>query len=98
MGKHTPGPWEDVWLDDENGWIMDSRGNYLAEMVVADEEGLCVSEDEARVNAHLMAAAPELLEACSLALDDFEMEGIELNHDTVTALKAAIKKARGGKP
>lgn len=39
----------------------------------------------------------ELLEACILAMHDFNNEGAELNNDTVVALKSAIQKATNGK-
>lgn len=99
--KFTPGPWEDVWLDDENGWIKDSRGNYLAEMVTKDEAGLCVPKDEAEANAHLLAAAPELLEACRLALDYFNYtrsgrEWRDSGGEETAKLLEAINKATGG--
>lgn len=48
------------------------------------------------IPARLADAAPELLEALRLALLDHDNEGIELNHDTVTAARAAIATATGG--
>lgn len=43
------------------------------------------------------AAVAELVEAAGLALADHEQEGIALNADTVTALRAAIAKFGGAK-
>lgn len=62
MNKHTPGPWEAIGnlvrspMAKENG-----SGVMLAEC--ADRWFLKVNSDEAKANARLMAAAPELLEA-----------------------------------
>ena len=55
---------------------------------------LDIKEVRSAEENRLIAAAPELLEACILALNDFEMEGIELNHDTVTSLRQAMNKAQ----
>ena len=62
--NHTKGPWEDVNLGSDNIWIIDEEGNYIAETIGADEEGRYIkNEEEREANAHLIATAPELLEA-----------------------------------
>lgn len=66
MSKHTKGPWRTEWLGEEQGYIMDDKGNYIAEIVAYDEEGR-YCPDEMEANARLMAAAPEMLEALSNA-------------------------------
>lgn len=69
MKTHTPGPWK----------LIDHDEDYIA---ITDEEqgfGVCKLEESAsesrevmKANAHLIAAAPELLEAleCVLAIAD----------------------------
>ena len=46
-------------------------------------------------NARLIAAAPNLLEACKTALIAFEMEA-PIGNDAIAMLKAAIAKATKG--
>ena len=41
----------------------------------------------------MMNVLKQLVDACQLALTDHEVEGIELNHDTVSALRKAVKDA-----
>ena len=72
-----------------------SKGS-MGQGIIAEEEtgrNVAVAYDEK--DAPLLAAAPALLEACNLAMSDFELEGIELNHDTVSALREAINLAAG---
>lgn len=82
---HTSGPWTYA-----NGIIV-GDGKIIADYGCSMERN-----HEAEPNARLMTAAPELLAALILALQDHDFEGIELNHDTVTAARAAIAKATGG--
>ena len=67
MSKHTPGPWavRTHWNNDEayevyptNGGTEPSCGEWSAIVEVGDD---CY-EDEAKANALLIAAAPEMLE------------------------------------
>jgi len=63
---HSKKPWSVDILDEENVWIMDEDGNYIAEIVSRDEEGRFVDDpDERMANAELMADAPVLLERLS---------------------------------
>lgn len=92
MNEHTPGPWE--VLD------ADSYAGEPALAVAATEDAggrpvcLCshgaymprTPEDDA--NAHLIAAAPELLAACKDILGFLKAEGFD-----VRIVKAAIAKA-----
>ncbi len=54
-------------------------------------------EDEAKANAHLIAAAPELLEMCIATLEDLESGELEGNATEAAKgnLRAAIRKAIG---
>lgn len=79
--KHTPGPWR---LDTWNGWLLS-----------AEDVGI-VKFDMNRTllaDAKLIAAAPELLAACELALLDMDSWGIF--GPGRKAIESAIKKAKG---
>ena len=79
---HTPGPWT------ISGWaIRMSGGHKLANFDMMPD----------KANARLIAAAPELLEACEATLDalteligaDYDLTGEQAK------LRAAIAKAKG---
>ena len=80
--KHTPGPW--------------GQCNCMV-YAVDDGEPIakCLDKEMHRAfsDAQLIAAAPELLEACELALKDMDSWGIF--GPGRTAIENAIKKARG---
>lgn len=78
------------------GWKISARESATS-INVEDKKGLSVARVRRRPDdlsiARLIAAAPELLAACQLALTDHEIEGLELNRDTVKALRAAVTKS-----
>lgn len=103
--KHTPGPWYQdrahtlrIWADDpatpNEAWL------------IADA-ALTGSVDTDNANARLIAAAPELLEACKAAfakLEAWDIDWDRLHNDSAykpefsaetQALRAAIAKAEG---
>ena len=87
--KHTPGPW---YVTQGEKWPFD---------LAVEPNILVVATQEA--NAHLIAAAPELLGALKslLALDDNTSPfGGEIQQDrierTIDRARAAIAKAEGG--
>lgn len=85
----TPGPWHihkryPFWVDDSEG------------RRIVDVEGSRLDVEEAKANARLIAASPELLEACKFAAEHMQ------EHDRLysaeerelfDALRAAIAKA-----
>jgi hypothetical protein len=83
MSKHTPGPW-----DIAKGKTYCAIRTY--ERVIADMRFVNLHYNEA--NAHLIAAAPELLDALLLCVD-----ALEDGHwqETKQAARAAIAKATG---
>lgn len=99
---HTPGPWRFANGDRFNGgWQEPSECQYL---VLAEKETIIASfwdshgwGDEAKANAHLIAAAPELLAACRLALKVLEQSGMITREllDADRELRDAIAKADG---
>ena len=97
--SHTPGPWAiDYELPPSSRSVIARVGcSGLGIPISGKTDGPHdVKEDEP--NARLIAAAPDLLEACELArksicgeLDELDPE----NRIVLPALKAAIAKARG---
>lgn len=95
--KHTQGPWNitkgaNVEGDRFYGYIRETKtGYFVAELYRTS------SDEEAEANGHLIAAAPELLEACRLALNIIEQcidyESMPINNRI--NISNAIKKAEG---
>lgn len=83
--KYTPGPWSvGKWDERTAGWHIDAESvSHIASALYLG------GTDPAKANAHLIAAAPDLLAACEQAI--YALKGRE--HDGF--LRAAIKKARG---
>lgn len=83
--KHTPGPWRISW--GRNGTYPLAVDNGSANVVTSFGRP---SNPEARANAHLIAAAPELLDVLKTFVAGFR------DHDEVIKLaRAAIAKATG---
>lgn len=86
--KHTPGPWQ---AHDNDGTgtlpcVLSEKVNCGGNFYVAQ----CPNGNFA--DARLIAAAPELLEACKFAL---AQAGLSPDSPTAAILKAAIAKAEG---
>jgi len=100
---HTPGPWEIG--DSAKGesslmvYCNDSLGSRVADLSIC---GHGISTAQARANARLIAAAPELLAACK-ALDAALCDGFDTTQSrhagrmALIAARAAITKAEGSK-
>ena len=84
--NHTPGPWKyGALVDDSNHYYIKAGVYWIAE--------ICGGTGQDTENAHLIAAAPDLLAACEAALAGLE-ETIHMRQQR-EQLKAAIAKARG---
>jgi hypothetical protein len=102
---HTPGPWRAVKQNVESFYVIYAGKIQVADLYgitgERDEEGQdeFISNDESAANARLIAAAPDLLEACETALADCQLlEKIyrtEKDYKLMALLSAAIKKAKG---
>lgn len=92
MSQHTPGPWHAVANggddDDERLRIIVARDRYGDSSAIGEVYDPDPCNGDIEANARLIAAAPELLEACKQAAVFFEDdEGI------AQVLLAAIAKA-----
>ena len=97
---HTEGPWEIVDEGEPQVYIYGQNGTYIAE--VSSDAGL----EEARTNAALIVAAPDLLEAaerwigCLTALAETNLHNpiykSLLNTKVMSDLMVAIAKAENG--
>ena len=98
--KHTPGPWEG------SNEIKSHNGTIVCEVFATDNDaGKRYGKAESDYNARLIAAAPELLEACYRMLNvegpavrgcksgPFKDCDVSYHFDR---LRAAIAKATGG--
>jgi hypothetical protein len=83
--EHTPGPWH----YDGQAYIFGPKTEMIA-MIRGTGEGL--PED---ANARLLAAAPDLLAACKMAVNDYTYSNHELWTSTCQVLLDAIAKAEG---
>ena len=83
--KHTPGPWYSVKTLRGEYLIVDEKRKPLDRMICVT--GTAFKHDEK--NAHLIAAAPELLEALETIIAYGACD------ENLDAARAAIKKATG---
>ena len=92
MSKHTPGPWEiKRHFDSCYRYISAPEHIALAQVV------WCVEEEErspvCEANAHLIAAAPDLLEALEELADQYQY--VNQFDSFYEQARAAIAKAKG---
>ena len=99
----TPGPWRQVWST--NGHFMIGIAGQDGVGVTDSRFNLWSGDDaEAKANAHLIAAAPDLAEALEKLLADYvALVGAARviapdEIDVVIAARAALAKARGETP
>jgi hypothetical protein len=96
MPHHTPGPWFAAWdyivANDPTGQHDDL---YLAEIVIADDEGRIVSPEEQGANAALIAAAPDMFNALCDVFEFWDEPNMS-ETDIRDRVRDAIAKAKGG--
>ena len=93
MGKHTPGPWYCSWKDND---LYDQGGVYRVQPIpVGSTWGKVVKQYNA--NAHLIAAAPDLLKACKELMSELYLMPAKHWDQTTSDIywdaKCAIAKA-----
>ena len=106
--KWTPGPWEIKPTLDGDAMILGTNGDkseYVGTVTLrqiacpfpALEEWI---KEKRMANARLIAAAPDLYEACEAALEHLlylrrMVRGPRVSGKTIELLEAALRKARG---
>jgi len=99
QNQHTPGPWRSRELGSEGARVLPDYGDVRERgKVIADVRGRDTLTDFA--NAHLIAAAPELLEACEKCIADVNFgaiwdEATGKNTEWFKVMRAAVRKALG---
>lgn len=89
MSAHTPGPWRAVITAGSIPYVESEAGDYIADVQSTTDD------------AHLIAAAPKMLETLKRIIDRAE-SGDEEDHFSETFgedfddARAAITKAEGG--
>jgi len=86
MTQHTPGP-----------WIARLEGKLANDIIQIEGDGRTIVQvwdfPEVIHNAHLIAAAPELLEACYKVLASYKTDDLESY--AIPAIEQAIAKTKG---
>lgn len=100
MAQHTPGPWKAHIY--QTHYVITAPDGPRSVMIVKTIRHPAVLDEcweRQKADARLMAAAPELLEACEAALDFLVHGDPDKAGDLVEAvpdmLRAAIGKAKG---
>lgn len=95
QSKHTPGPWK--WVVARTIQHLHADGGNFAQvsMPAPSEFNEAFMRDAYEANAHLIAAAPELLSALESILFQIN-QGKVLERDAcIAAARTAVSKARG---
>jgi len=92
MSKHTPGPWHTGAFGNQIVYAADGWAVANAQVNHHQHKGF----EEMQANASLIAAAPELLEACVAMIEwDAREEDHAVDfHARMMLCKAAFQKAR----
>lgn len=94
--KFTPGPWV---FDGDNpmnqGFDVAMQDGGILATAYYDVGRDEYSAQQAEANAHLIAAAPDLLLACEVALLKFKHSPLDLISIAADIIRAAIAKAKG---
>jgi len=88
ISEHTPGEWKSYQT--EKGYSIESTSESGSLIPVATIHRFYKNS---QANAKLIAAAPDLLEACKLFLEFDKQGGLDLRQKVFNAVDKAIKKA-----
>jgi hypothetical protein len=111
MSKHSPGPWAIEYDEVDEDWriVSEPRNGYVAAISYYEHDEDDTPEDlatveEVKANASLIAAAPDLLEALEMALDELMDAGFSADisggkpvSDALIFGADVISKAKGEK-
>lgn len=100
MSEHTPGPWhvrDTRWHEVAVDAVSDSGEGYELVIAQCDPAVQLINKDaEIKANAALIAAAPQLLEACKLFVGAYEKSlQLEKTDSAVRMARMAIAAAEG---
>jgi len=96
MSNHTKGQWVASEGFPSDVWHVDMPGRAFSVSVSRHEDDWEMPVEEVQANAHLIAAAPDLLDALQsllAAFDPYDFNNLML---AKTKAWAAIAKAKGG--
>lgn len=90
----TPGPWscDRIWDTPESR--IHARVDGGAPIALAEAFTMRVA-GEKEANARLIAAAPDLLEACELIIGSVRIPDDEVSQEVLRRLRLAVRKATG---
>lgn len=89
--KHTSGPWSIVKAYPQGKSRIDIKAGSLCKIARIFHQPAAYD-----ANARLIAAAPELLEACEYVLRELQLKWPSFHGDIKAELEVAIAKATGG--
>ena len=95
MANHTKGQWVASEGFPSDVWHVDMPGRAFSVSVSRHEDDWEMPVEEVQANAHLIAAAPDLLDALQSLLSAFDSDFHDLMLAKLQA-QAAIAKAKGG--
>lgn len=93
--SHTLGPWEMEYKPVEDRYVLRNTEGNFGHFQGWASDGVTTEEEDA-ANAHLIKAAPDLLEAAKTLVAECESMGRASHRNaTIDAMKAAIARAAG---
>lgn len=96
MPKYTAGPWQASEGYPSDIWHVDMPSREYSVVVSRAEKDWDMAVDEVQANAHLIAAAPELLAALEDVVASTQANCSGSLANAITAGRKAITKAKGG--
>jgi hypothetical protein len=90
---HTPGPWSNERIWDTPASRIHARVHGVP--VALAEAFTMRGAGEKEANARLIAAAPELLEACELVIGSMAVGADDFSQEVLRRVRAAVAKAGG---
>jgi hypothetical protein len=97
--QHTPGPWAWVYADANHERPIALERDDGPDVLTASEDTIGPRAYVSEADAHLIAAAPDLLAACEELLVEVAsmnaMRGYRVMPTVVEKIRAAVAKAKG---